>query len=1115
MNQNCDFVLQNLGTVSANNGGGDDQNNAVSCRTGANYLGTDEPDNGFIFRLRRKGATPNQSPNQTPFPSSQSSTAAEHDVGRISSPKAKDPLMRIVSQFSVIGVARLTSALESEEKAARCPYRRRPQLLQHLCYRFRIYCRKQTSDSKSKAVDPGAMKACEDMVCLLLNNGANVDDGVKDESMRTALHESAANVHFPVTALKEIFRRTKSVDKQDKDGQTPLHLAFRNKPQFLVFGHVQVLLKAGCNLLAKNSEEKTPLDLLIDQTKRLIKPKSEYSRDLQNILWLVSKEATLLDNFSLSRYVNSLLCLTLLICPATSAKIIIGCGISTKSDQGEDLSHRYPFVVAAGMSMTEPLEKIDLIHDRLSDLVKAHDVDGWNLAHHAAHQGDLDVLKKAWAVGIDLAKADKENFLPLHRAASTASKEAAECLKYLIQEASGSHLAAESNEGTVLQIVLKNKNKEGCAALFRAMSRLSDFDHSELHFEHLQILADEDIILGSADPLWVSLELSHKFGKAAGDSPTRRQNFEEMAQKTEKLAVNLLSGCRSEYVQSVINDDLIDYAIAKEQKQFIASPAVQEYIWRVWLGYGGELNTGKRYNRCDIILNALVGMVLLIVFPCGATEIIGAFPLLSFVSSALSDVLFLGLLIASIVYNHDYCNRSTLTGLDWAIFIFFIGYLTRKLTKATRSCRNERFWESLARKQTKIDLFLLTLFTIYFLLLFIGFYSSIEDETRKTLVRVSYHVYGIGVLGFCIDMLKLLQFHSRLGPIQVSFLSIMKVTLMFLVILSAFWLGFSLSITSVYTASEYMAENTTTTFIHNDVDGLWRSLRSLFWALFGLVEKESFEQALLPEAIVGTLLLAVWLVVSVIVLLNMLIALISNSFQRVEDNADLEWKFSRAKIVRDMACNPTVPVPLNLLSLPCQIIFHGACSKRNKEKKEKQAEERKKKFKSESDEAVKRYKERRDRQRDADAASRVELSLTESRLHEQLESEATWLKNHVRRMESQIEMLVREMTRFRGKRKPGSFRNMSRRHRQAGKKRISEDGTEGVDEVDFPIHFRPEDGAEWYPQPPDIVVQAPSMANGKKPNIDEDFDVTKLSHGSLDSQSEEEDDVEFTNTVLV
>lgn len=57
----------------------------------------------------------------------------------------------------------------------------------------------------------------------------------------------------------------------------------------------------------------------------------------------------------------------------------------------------------------------------------------------------------------------------------------------------------------------------------------------------------------------------------------------------------------------------------------------------------------------------------------------------------------------------------------------------------------------------------------------------------------------------------------------------------------------------------------------------------------------------------------IYLVVTVIVLLNLLIAMMSNTYQRIHDQSDAEWKFGRAILIRDISCRSETPSPFNLL----------------------------------------------------------------------------------------------------------------------------------------------------------------------------------------------------------
>uniref|UniRef100_A0A672L4P5 Transient receptor potential cation channel subfamily C member 2a n=1 Tax=Sinocyclocheilus grahami TaxID=75366 RepID=A0A672L4P5_SINGR len=68
---------------------------------------------------------------------------------------------------------------------------------------------------------------------------------------------------------------------------------------------------------------------------------------------------------------------------------------------------------------------------------------------------------------------------------------------------------------------------------------------------------------------------------------------------------------------------------------------------------------------------------------------------------------------------------------------------------------------------------------------------------------------------------------------------------------------------------------------------------------------------------VGRIFYGIFTLLIVIVLLNMLIAMISNSFQRIEDDADVEWKFARSKLYLSYIREGlTMPVPFNIIPSP-------------------------------------------------------------------------------------------------------------------------------------------------------------------------------------------------------
>jgi transient receptor potential cation channel subfamily C protein 4 len=77
------------------------------------------------------------------------------------------------------------------------------------------------------------------------------------------------------------------------------------------------------------------------------------------------------------------------------------------------------------------------------------------------------------------------------------------------------------------------------------------------------------------------------------------------------------------------------------------------------------------------------------------------------------------------------------------------------------------------------------------------------------------------------------------------------------------------------------------------------TFKTVFWSLFGLAEKEGVQLLDFDKKfteIVGYLIYGAFNIASVIVLLNMLIAMMSKSYETIEEHADVEWKFARSKL---------------------------------------------------------------------------------------------------------------------------------------------------------------------------------------------------------------------------
>ncbi|VDK29184.1 unnamed protein product [Gongylonema pulchrum] len=114
----------------------------------------------------------------------------------------------------------------------------------------------------------------------------------------------------------------------------------------------------------------------------------------------------------------------------------------------------------------------------------------------------------------------------------------------------------------------------------------------------------------------------------------------------------------------------------------------------------------------------------------------------------------------------------------------------------------------------------------------------------------------------------------------------------------------------------------------NAFSSIASSYLTLLWSLFSITKIEDtnvIEDHRLTQ-FVGSAMFITYHMTSIIVLLNMLIAMMSHSFQRVNDAADLEWKFHRTKLwMAHFDEGSSLPPPFNIIITP-KAFYYFICS---------------------------------------------------------------------------------------------------------------------------------------------------------------------------------------------
>ncbi|XP_077985316.1 short transient receptor potential channel 4-like [Glandiceps talaboti] len=183
---------------------------------------------------------------------------------------------------------------------------------------------------------------------------------------------------------------------------------------------------------------------------------------------------------------------------------------------------------------------------------------------------------------------------------------------------------------------------------------------------------------------------------------------------------------------------------------------------------------------------------------------------------------------------------------------------------------------------------------------------------------------GLFALANIISFIRLINvviISKQVGPLQISLRGILYDIVKFLCIFSFILLAFTIGLTQLYKFYS------TLTFLecsdHDDdpgcyqgFAGFFKTLRTLFWNLFGVINLKVLEvnaNHAFTEGI-GELLYALYHILGRIVLLNALIAMMSNTYTRIEENSDKEWKYSRAKLWMSYFENTgTIPPPFNVV----------------------------------------------------------------------------------------------------------------------------------------------------------------------------------------------------------
>ncbi|XP_060910857.1 short transient receptor potential channel 6a [Labrus mixtus] len=409
-------------------------------------------------------------------------------------------------------------------------------------------------------------------------------------------------------------------------------------------------------------------------------------------------------------------------------------------------------------------------------------------------------------------------------------------------------------------------------------------------------------------------------------------------------------------------------AIKYELKKFVAHPNCQQQLLSIWYENLPGLRQQTTAVKLLVVLAVAIGLPGLSlaywIAPCSRVGKVMRSPFMKFVAHASSFTIFLGLLILNAAdrfagttllpnmthhvhpegpqLNSDplllyRMSTTPFTGMEILIISWVMGMIWAEV----KEIWSQGPGEYLLEPWNFLDFGMLAIFLASFSCRFstlrhahiaqtyvLTHYTTLINVTLPSEIRyftlariywmpsdpqlVSEGLYAIAVVLSFSRIAYILPANESFGPLQISLGRTVKDIFKFMVIFILVFLAFMIGMFNLY--SYYLGAKQNDAFTT-----LEESFKTLFWAIFGLSEVRSVVINNSHKFIenIGYVLYGVYNVTMVIVLLNMLIAMINSSFQEIEDDADVEWKFARAKLwFSYFEEGRTLPVPFNLVPSP-------------------------------------------------------------------------------------------------------------------------------------------------------------------------------------------------------
>ncbi|XP_047997219.1 serine/threonine-protein phosphatase 6 regulatory ankyrin repeat subunit B isoform X2 [Leguminivora glycinivorella] len=587
---------------------------------------------------------------------------------------------------------------------------------------------------------------------------------------------------------------------------------------------------------------------------------------------------------------------------------------------------------------------VGLLLSRSAELLQSTDRHGKTGLHIASTHGHYQMVEVLLGQGAEINATDKNGWTPLHCAAKAGHLNV---VKLLCE--SGASPKSETNLN--------------CAPIwFAASENHNDVLEYLLHKEHdTQSLMDdkrfvynlmvcsknhnnlpiEEFVLVSPAPVDTAAKLSNIYIILSTKEKERAKDLIAAGKQCEAMATELLAlAAGADSAGHILtatdnrNIEFLDVLIENEQKEVIAHTVVQRYLQELWRGSLKWTGIKIMFLFFAFIICPPVWMVFSL--PILKYNKVPIIKFMSYLTSHIYLMILLALVAITPIYNSIFRESLVPRWYEWMLLIWLSGLLLFELTNP--SDKSGLGW-------IKIAVLLLGMIGVA---THVVGWIFVEKKYWPTLMYCRNQCFALSFLLACVQILDFLSFHHLFGPWAIIIGDLMKDLGRFLAVLAIFVFGFSMHIVAlnqpfrnIVKPEDAKIARTARRKLFSDVtmNPLF-SFELLFFAVFGQTTTEqtrvhrndSNVQPLWTNYLFK-IVFGIYMLVSVVVLINLLIAMMSDTYQRIQAQSDIEWKYGLSKLIRNMHRTTTAPSPLNLVTTWLMWLIHKCKGRITKKKR--------------------------------------------------------------------------------------------------------------------------------------------------------------------------------------